>query len=144
MTIPNNIEKKLDNLPSSPGVYLMKDSRGTILYGSEVTPSMSRAVEETNRRRLMQAEYNRKHGITPESIRKEIHNILDSVYESDYVTVPTVEEKIVEYKTVEELDHSIAGLEQQMKEAAANLEFEKAARLRDEIRDLKEQRLEIY
>ena len=115
-----------------------------ILYGSGVTPSMSRAVEETNRRRLMQAEYNRKHGITPESIRKEIHNILDSVYECDYVTVPTVEEKIVEYKTVEELDHSIAGLEQQMKEAAANLEFEKAARLRDEIRDLKEQRLEIY
>jgi len=115
-----------------------------ILYGSEVTPSMSRAVEETNRRRLMQAEYNRKHGITPESIRKEIHNILDSVYECDYVTVPTVEEEIVEYKTVEELDQYIAGLEKQMKEAAANLEFEKAARLRDEIRDLKEQRLEFY
>jgi excinuclease ABC subunit B len=115
-----------------------------ILYGSEVTRSMSRAVEETNRRRLMQAEYNRKHGITPESIRKEIHNILDSVYESDYVTVPTVEEKIVEYKTVEELDQYIAGLEKQMKEAAANLEFEEAARLRDEMRDLKEQRLEVY
>ena len=115
-----------------------------ILYGSEVTRSMSRAVEETNRRRLMQAEYNRKHGITPESIRKEIHNILDSVYECDYVTVPTVEEEIVEYKTVEELDQYIAGLEKQMKEAATNLEFEEAARLRDEIRDLKEQMLEFY
>ena len=115
-----------------------------ILYGSEVTRSMSRAVEETNRRRLMQAEYNRKHGITPESIRKEIHNILDSVFECDYVTVPTVEEEIVEYKTVEELDQYIAGLEKQMKEAATNLEFEEAARLRDEIRDLKEQRLEFY
>jgi excinuclease ABC subunit B len=115
-----------------------------VLYGSEITRSMSRAVEETNRRRLIQAEYNRKHGITPESIRKEIHNILDSVYESDYVTVPTVEEEIVEYKTIEELDQYIAGLEKQMKEAAANLEFEEAARLRDEIRDLKEQRLEIY
>jgi excinuclease ABC subunit B len=115
-----------------------------ILYGSEVTRSMSRAVEETNRRRLMQAEYNEKHGITPESIRKEIHNILDSVYECDYVTVPAVEEEISEYKTVEELDHYIAGLEKQMKEAAANLEFEEAARLRDEIRDLKEQRLEVY
>jgi len=115
-----------------------------ILYGSEVTRSMSRAVEETNRRRLMQAEYNEKHGITPESIRKEIHNILDSVYECDYVTVPAVEEEISEYKTVEELDHYIAGLEKQMKEAAANLEFEQAARLRDEIRDLKEQRLEVY
>ena len=115
-----------------------------ILYGSEVTRSMSRAVEETKRRRLMQAEYNRKHGITPESIRKEIHNILDSVYECDYVTVATVEEEIVEYKTVEELDQYIAGLEKQMKEAATNLEFEVAARLRDEIRDLKEQRLEFY
>jgi len=115
-----------------------------ILYGSAVTPSMSRAVEETKRRRLMQAEYNRKHGITPESIRKEIHDILGSVYESDYVTVPTVEEEIVEYNTVEELDQRIAGLEKQMKAAAANLEFEEAARLRDQIRDLKEQRLEAY
>jgi len=115
-----------------------------ILYGSEVTPSMSRAVEETNRRRLIQAEYNEKHGITPESIRKEIHNILDSVYESDYVTVPAVEEEVSEYRTVEELDQYIAGLEKKMKEAAADLEFEEAARLRDEIRDLKEQRLEIY
>jgi len=115
-----------------------------ILYGSEVTRSMSRAVEETKRRRLMQAEFNKRHGITPESIRKEIHNILDSVYESDYVTVPTVEEDVLEYRTVEELDQYIAGLEKQMKEAAANLEFEEAARLRDEIRDLKEQRLEVY
>jgi excinuclease ABC subunit B len=115
-----------------------------ILYGSAVTPSMSRAVEETNRRRLIQAEYNRKHGITPESIRKEIHDILGSVYECDYVTVPTVEEEIVEYNTVEELDQCIAGLEKQMKAAAANLAFEEAARLRDEIRDLKEQRLEVY
>jgi excinuclease ABC subunit B len=115
-----------------------------ILYGSEVTPSMDRAMEETNRRRLMQTEYNRQHGITPESIKKEIHNILESVYEHDYVTVPTVEEKIVEYRTVEELDRHIAGLEKQMKEAAVNLEFEEAARLRDEIRGLKEQRLEVY
>jgi excinuclease ABC subunit B len=105
---------------------------------------MSRAVEETKRRRLIQAEYNRKHGITPESIRKEIHNILDSVYECDYVTVPTIEEEIVKYKTVEELDQYIKGLESQMREAAANLEFEEAARLRDEIRDLKEQRMEFY
>jgi excinuclease ABC subunit B len=115
-----------------------------ILYGSGVTPSMSRAVEETKRRRLIQAEYNKKHGITPESIRKEIHNILDSVYESDYVTIPAVEEEVSEYKTVEELEQYIDGLEEQMKEAASNLEFEEAARLRDEIRNLKEQRLEVY
>ena len=115
-----------------------------ILYGSEVTPSMRRAVDETNRRRLMQTEYNREHGITPESIKKKIHNILHSVYECDYVTVPTVEEEIVTYKTVEEFDRHIAALEKQMKEAAADLEFEEAARLRDQIRDLKEQRLEVY
>ncbi len=115
-----------------------------VLYGSEITSSMARAVEETNRRRRLQAEYNETHGITPETIRKEIHNILDSVYEGDYVTVATVQEEAVEYKTVEELDQYIIGLENQMKEAAAKLEFEEAARLRDEIRDLKEQRLEVY
>jgi len=115
-----------------------------VLYGSEITPSMARAVEVTNRRRRLQAEYNETHGITPETIRKEIHNILDSVYEGDYVTVATVQEEAVEYKTVEELDQYITGLENQMKEAAAKLEFEEAARLRDEIRELKEQRLEVY
>ena len=115
-----------------------------VLYGSEITQSMARAVEETNRRRRLQAEYNETHGITPETIRKEIHNILDSVYEGDYVTVATVQEEVVEYKTVEELDQYITGLENQMKEAAAKLEFEEAAPLRDEIRDLKEQRLEVY
>ena len=115
-----------------------------VLYGSEITSSMARAVEETNRRRRLQAEYNETHGITPETIRKEIHNILDSVYEGDYVTVATVQEEAVEYKTVEELDQYITGLENLMKEAAAKLEFEEAARLRDEIRDLKEQRLEVY
>ncbi len=115
-----------------------------VLYGSETTPSMSRAVKETNRRRRLQAEFNEKHGITPETIRKEIHNILDSVYEGDYVTVPAVAEKVVEYQTIDELDQHIGDLEKQMKEAAANLEFEKAARLRDEVRELREQRLEMY
>ena len=115
-----------------------------ILYGSKVTTSMAMTVEETNRRRQLQGEYNERHGITPETIRKGIHNILSSVYEGDYVTVPTVGETAVEYNTVEELDQHIAGLEKQMKEAAANLAFEEAARLRDEIRDLKEQRLEVY
>jgi excinuclease ABC subunit B len=66
------------------------------------------------------------------------------VYEGDYVTVATVEEEVVEYKTIEELDQHITELENQMKEAAAKLEFEEAARLRDEIRDLKEERLEVY
>ena len=115
-----------------------------ILYGSEVTSSMERAVEETNRRRQLQGEYNERHGITPETIRKQIDNILDSVYEGDYVTVMTVGEKPVQYDTIEELDQHIVGLEEQMKEAAANLEFEEAARLRDEIKELRQRRLEVY
>jgi len=115
-----------------------------ILYGSETTRSMARAVEETNRRRSIQAAYNTKHGITPETIRKEIHDILHSVYESDYVTVPTVEESVVEYQNVVELDERIVALEKQMKEAAVRLGFEEAARLRDEIRALRQQRMEVY
>ena len=115
-----------------------------ILYGSETTRSMARAVEETNRRRRIQADYNEKHGITPETIRKYIRNILDSVYESDYVTVPTVEEEVAAYQSIEELDEHIVGLEKQMREAADKLEFEEAARLRDEVRELRQQRLEMY
>jgi excinuclease ABC subunit B len=115
-----------------------------ILYGSETTASMARAIEETNRRRSMQAEYNTVHRITPETIRKEIHDILDSVYERDYVTVPTVAERVVEYQSIEQLDAQISDLEKQMKEAAAKLEFEEAARLRDELRAFRQQRLEMY
>jgi len=115
-----------------------------ILYGSETTRSMARAVEETNRRRSIQAAYNTKHGITPETIRKEIHDILHSVYEGDYVTVPTVEERVVEYQSVVELDERILALEKQMKAAAVKLEFEEAARLRDEVKALRLQRMEVY
>ncbi len=115
-----------------------------ILYGGDTTNSMARAIEETNRRRYIQAQYNEEHGITPETIRKGIHGILDSVYESDYVTVSTVEEEVVEYKSIDELDGHISVLEKQMKDAAAKLEFEEAARLRDEVRALRQQRLEMY
>jgi excinuclease ABC subunit B len=115
-----------------------------ILYGSDRTNSMARAIEETNRRRNIQAQYNEEHGIAPETIRKGIHGILDSVYESDYVTVSTVEEDAVEYQSIDELDEHISGLEKQMKNAAAKLEFEEAARLRDEVRALRQQRLEMY
>jgi excinuclease ABC subunit B len=115
-----------------------------ILYGSDRTNSMARAIDETNRRRNIQAQYNEEHGITPETIRKGIHSILDSVYESDYVTVSTVEEDAVEYQSIDELDEHISGLEKQMKNAAAKLEFEEAARLRDEVRALRQKRLEMY
>jgi excinuclease ABC subunit B len=109
-----------------------------ILYGSEVTRSMQAAVEETNRRRRLQAEYNENHGITPETVRKDIDNILASVYEADYVPVPGVAEQAVEYGTVTELDRHIEDLRERMKEAAANLRFEDAASLRDEIQRLEQ------
>ena len=115
-----------------------------ILYGSEVTRSMARALEETNRRREIQSGYNEKYGITPATIQKEIRDILDSVYERDYVTVPIVEEKAVEYRTVEDIDRQITETEKRMKEAADRLEFEEAARLRDEAQKLREERLSMH
>jgi excinuclease ABC subunit B len=116
-----------------------------IFYGSERTRSIARAVEETDRRRRLQEKYNRDHGITPETIRKEIRDVLSSVYEADYVTVATVAEgKKGSYGSAEELERSVAGLEIQMKKAAANLEFEEAARLRDEIKGLRQELLKVY
>ncbi len=108
-----------------------------ILYADHVTRSMQRAVDETNRRRRLQNVYNKRHHITPESIQKEITSILTSVYEADYVTVPTVSEPSAEYRSVDDLDKVIEGLEEKMKKAVKELAFEKAAQLRDEIKELR-------
>jgi excinuclease ABC subunit B len=109
-----------------------------ILYADKVTDSMKTALDETNRRRALQEAYNKEHGITPESIRKNIGDLLSSVYEADYVGVPEVAETPEErYRTVEDLDKEIRALEKQMREAAKALEFEEAARLRDRIRELR-------
>ena len=115
-----------------------------ILYGGELTRSMNRAVEETERRRRLQDEFNRAHGITPETIKKDIRDILGSVYEADYVTVPAVAEERAAYRSADELERRIAGLEREMQEAAARLEFEEAARLRDDIKGLRQELLEMY
>src|SRR5437899_4933802 len=109
-----------------------------ILYADKETDSMKTAIGETNRRRALQEAYNKEHGITPASIRKNIGELLSSVYEADYVGVPEVAETPEErYRTVEDLDKEIRALEKQMREAAKALEFEEAARLRDRIKELR-------
>jgi excinuclease ABC subunit B len=115
-----------------------------IFYGDQVTGSMQRAIDECSRRRKMQLEYNEIHNITPESIKKNIDNILSSLYEADYVTVPTMAEKAGEYKLTPDAIHGmIKELEKKMKDASRRLKFEEAARFRDEIKDLKEFELQM-
>jgi excinuclease ABC subunit B len=111
-----------------------------ILYADQATDSMKAALDETERRRSIQKAYNEEHGITPESIRKNIGEILASVYEKDYVAVPELDEETAadRFRTVEDIDREAKALEKQMREAAKALEFERAAEIRDRIRRLRE------
>ena len=109
-----------------------------ILYADKETDSMKVAIGETNRRRAIQSAYNQEHGITPESIKKNIGELLSSVYEADYVTVPTVDEKDDDrYRSIDEIEKEIKSLEKQMREAARALEFERAAGIRDRLKKLR-------
>ena len=109
-----------------------------ILYADRETDSMKAAMGETSRRRARQEEYNRENGITPETIKKSIGELLSSVYEHDYVAVPEVAEEAEErYRSLDDLEAEIKGLEKQMREAAKALEFEKAADLRDRLKKLR-------
>jgi len=108
-----------------------------ILYADTTTESMRQAIGETERRRAVQAAYNAEHGITPASIVKNIGDVLSSVYERDYVTIPTAPDERDRFKNQAELSAFIADLERQMRQAATDLDFERAAQLRDRLRRLR-------
>ena len=110
-----------------------------IFYANTITGSMKTAIDETNRRREIQETYNVKNNITPTSIKKDITNLLNSIYEADYWTVPVVAEEKVEYAD----ESAIRKLEEEMKAAAEKLEFERAAALRDKIKAIKEKQISI-
>jgi excinuclease ABC subunit B len=120
-----------------------------LLYADQMTGSMQRAIEETNRRREKQVEFNTANNITPESIKRSIHDILDSVYERDHVLISTggAGDGAGEFAEAATIGHNleavVADLETRMREAAADLDFEQAARLRDEIKRLKQTELAV-
>ena len=109
-----------------------------ILYADRITGSMAKAISETDRRRKIQEAYNKEHGITPVSIKKSVIDILATIYESDYYTVP-LEEKDEELDIApEKISLTINTLNKEMKKAAKNLEYEAAAQKRDKIKRLRE------
>jgi excinuclease ABC subunit B len=113
-----------------------------ILYADSMTDSMKRAIDETERRRRLQAAFNRRHGITPQSIVKALGSPLVKIYDADYVDLPLVADKSAKYGA-KELPRQIRKLQKEMKQAAERLEFERAAELRDRIRQLQQQELAL-
>jgi excinuclease ABC subunit B len=114
-----------------------------VLYADTETNSIRETLSETSRRRQVQEEYNRAHGITPTTVKKEISSLRDSIWEADYVTVPVARDAEEERVPLHELASLIEGLRGEMREAAKALEFERAAGLRDRIRELEAQRLRV-
>src|SRR5215210_5487559 len=120
-----------------------RNSNGmALLYADKITDSMRRAIGETERRRAIQEEYNEEHGIIPTTIIKSIESTLVTAYEADYFKVPINLEAYEEYSP-EKLAETIAQLDADMRGAARNLQFERAAELRDKIKYLRERELEV-
>jgi len=121
-----------------------RHSEGTvILYGDVVTRSMQMALDETSRRRAIQLAYNLKHGITPETIKKRIHDLAYDIAEADYLDVSLAAETEETYLAEGDLEKRITALEKEMKAAAKALEFERAAKLRDTLRRLRQKLLQV-
>ncbi len=114
-----------------------------ILYADKRTKSIDETVAVTERRREMQARYNEKHGITPKTIQKRISSLQDSIWESDYVTVPRSAERAEADLPSHQIPGLIKSLRKEMAQAAKNLEFEQAADIRDRIKDLEERRIRL-
>ncbi len=108
-----------------------------ILYADKITPSMERAMQETARRREKQLAYNKAHGITPQTIKKNIRDILASIYERDYADMAAEVKTSMGTVSVSEIERTVKALEKKMREAADDLRFEEAAQHRDEIKRLK-------
>jgi excinuclease ABC subunit B len=114
-----------------------------ILYAENITDSMRNAINETNRRRTAQEEYNRRHNITPMTVKKNIMAALKTVYEQDYFTVPIAAEEAGDNVSTVDIPALIARLEKQMRIAAKELDFETAAELRDKIRSLRQREMAV-
>ncbi|MDL1985925.1 MAG: excinuclease ABC subunit UvrB [Deltaproteobacteria bacterium] len=108
-----------------------------IMYADHVTKSMKQAMDETNRRREIQQDYNQKYDIIPTTIKKNIASIFETVYETDHEQVDNVSETLAEYESADSLNDIIQAMEDEMNQAARELAFEKAAELRDQIKALK-------
>jgi excinuclease ABC subunit B len=112
-----------------------------IMYADHVTESMAETLRETERRREIQGRYNAEHGITPETIRSSIRELLQTVYERDYYTVEAEPVSPEAFESPQALAQRIVELETQMKDAARRLDFEQAAELRDRVKVLKRQQV---
>jgi excinuclease ABC subunit B len=114
-----------------------------VLYADKMTGAMDQAILETDRRRKIQEEYNKTNKITPQSVKKSVKNILASIYDADYFTVPAVSDIEGEYVPLRDIPRTIEKLKREMKEAARRLEFERAAEIRDRIQRLEETELRM-
>jgi excinuclease ABC subunit B len=114
-----------------------------IMYADVVTGSMQACIDETGRRRTIQAAFNQEHGITPETVQKGLRTILESIEEHDYVSLPLAAEAEEEYVTPREIPKLVKRLRKEMLAAAKELEFEKAAALRDRVKKLEEMELAL-